>query len=73
MQLNEEQRLIQDTARRFAQTEILPNVTQWEKTGAPRELMLKMGQAGLMGICIGPERGGAGADFALSLILLGPC
>ena len=63
MGLNEEQRMIQDVARRFAQTEILPNVKQWEKTGAPMELMRKMGQAGLMGICVGPEWGGAGADF----------
>ena len=70
MQLNEEQRLIQDTARRFAQTEILPNVTQWEKTGAPRELMLKMGQAGLMGICISPEWGGAGADFVSYVVAM---
>ncbi len=70
MQLNEEQRLIQDTARRFARTEILPNIHQWDKTGAPDELMLKMGQAGLMGICIGPEWGGAGADFVSYVIAM---
>ena len=70
MQLSEEQRLIQDTARRFAQTEILPNIKQWDKTGAPDELMLKMGQAGLMGICIGPEWGGAGADFVSYVVAM---
>ncbi|MBL6952070.1 MAG: acyl-CoA dehydrogenase family protein [Alphaproteobacteria bacterium] len=70
MQLNEEQRLIQDTARRFAQTEILPNIKQWEKTGAPPELMLKLGQAGLMGICVGPEWGGAGADFVSYVVAM---
>ncbi len=70
MQLSEEQRLIQETARRFAQTEILPNVRQWEKTGASPELMRKMGQAGLMGICIGPEWGGAGADFVSYVIAM---
>lgn len=61
--LNEQQRMIQDTARRFAQREILPNLKEYERTGAPPELLLKMGQAGLMGICIDPEWGGAGADF----------
>ena len=63
MLLNDEQRMIQDTARRFAESEILPNIKQWDKTGAPRELLRKMGRAGLMGICIDPEWGGAGADF----------
>jgi butyryl-CoA dehydrogenase len=70
MQLNEEQRLIQDTARRFAQTEILPNIKQWDKTGAPDELMLKLGQTGLMGICVGPEWGGAGADFVSYVVAM---
>ena len=63
MILNEQQQMIQDTARRFAQREILPNLKQYEETGAPAELLAKMGQAGLMGICIDPEWGGAGADF----------
>ncbi len=63
MILNEQQRMIQDTARRFAQTEILPNLKQYEETGATKELLAKMGQAGLMGICIDPEWGGAGANF----------
>ena len=61
--LNEQQRMIQDTARRFAQREILPNLKEYERTGTPPELLLKMGQAGLMGICIDLEWGGAGADF----------
>ncbi|MDP6689715.1 MAG: acyl-CoA dehydrogenase family protein [Alphaproteobacteria bacterium] len=63
MILNDEQRMIQETARRFAQSEILPNIKQWDKTGVPRELLRRVGQAGLMGICIDPEWGGAGADF----------
>ena len=61
--LNEQQRMIQYTARRFAQREILPNLKEYERTGTPPELLLKMGQAGLMGICIDLEWGGAGADF----------
>ena len=61
--LGEQQRMIRDTARRFAQAEILPHAREWEKTGAPAELLRKMGEAGLMGVCIDPEWGGAGADF----------
>ena len=70
MSLNEEQRMIQETARRFAQTEILPYLKQWEETGATAELMLKMGQAGLMGICVDPEWGGAGADFVSYVVAM---
>ena len=31
--------------------------------GAPRELYRRMGELGLMGVCVAPEFGGAGADF----------
>ncbi|MFP6748686.1 MAG: acyl-CoA dehydrogenase family protein [Alphaproteobacteria bacterium] len=70
MILNEQQRMIQETARRFARTEILPNLKQYERTGATRELLAKMGQAGLMGICIDPEWGGAGADFTAYVLAM---
>ncbi|MCH9672281.1 MAG: acyl-CoA dehydrogenase family protein [Gammaproteobacteria bacterium] len=64
MRLSEEQRAIQETARQFAAKEITPHVRQWERAGgAPRALYKAMGQAGLMGICVDPELGGAGADF----------
>lgn len=63
MTLNEQQRMIQETARRFAQTEILPHLKEFEAHGVSEKLIQKLGQAGLMGICIDPEWGGAGADF----------
>ena len=50
--------------------EILPNIHQWDKTGAPDELMLKMGQSGLMGIRVGAEWGGAGADFVAYVVAM---
>ena len=63
MTLNEQQRMIQETARRFAQTEIVPHLKEFEAHGVSEKLIQKLGQAGLMGICIDPEWGGAGADF----------
>ena len=63
MTLNEQQRMIQETARRFAQTEIVPHLKEFEAHGVSKKLIQKLGQAGLMGICIDPEWGGAGADF----------
>mgnify|MGYP001416739116 FL=1 len=63
MTLNEQQRMIQETARRFAQTEIVPHLKEFEAHGVSEKLIQKLGQAGLMGICIDPEWGSAGADF----------
>ena len=64
MLLTEEQRAIRDAARAFATAEIAPHAAAWEQGGgAPRELYRRMGEVGLMGVCIPPEHGGAGADF----------
>ena len=64
MLLTEEQRAIRDTARAFAAAEIAPHAGAWERDGgAPRELYRRMGDVGLMGVCVAPEHGGAGADF----------
>ena len=64
MLLTEEQRAIRDTARAFAQAEIAPHAAAWERDGGPpRDLYRRMGEVGLMGVCIPPEQGGAGADF----------
>ena len=67
--LTEEQRLIRDSAREFAAREIAPHVAAWDRaeTSAdvptPKEVLLRMGELGLMGVCIDPDWGGAGADF----------
>ena len=64
MLLTEEQRAVRETARAFAQAEIAPHAAAWERDGgAPRELYRRMGELGLMGVCVAPEFGGAGADF----------
>ena len=64
MLLTEEQRAVRETARAFAQAEIAPHAAGWERDGgAPRDLYRRMGDVGLMGVCVAPEFGGAGADF----------
>ncbi len=65
-----EQREIQAVAREFASAEIEPNAAAWDRAHAfPRELLTKLGELGLMGVCVPEEYGGAGADF-LSYILV---
>jgi alkylation response protein AidB-like acyl-CoA dehydrogenase len=69
-ELTREQREIQALAREFAEAEIEPNAAAWDREHAfPRELLGRLGDLGLMGVCVPEEYGGAGADF-LSYILV---
>jgi alkylation response protein AidB-like acyl-CoA dehydrogenase len=68
--LSPDQREIQALARDFAEAEIAPNASDWDRAhGFPRELLGKLADLGLLGVCIPEEYGGAGADF-LSYILV---
>jgi alkylation response protein AidB-like acyl-CoA dehydrogenase len=68
--LSDDQREIQALARDFANEQIGPNATDWDRAhGFPRELLTKLGELGLLGVCVPEEYGGAGADF-LSYILV---
>lgn len=70
MILTEQQTMIRDMARDFAQKEISPHVRRWEQENiVPVDVLKKLGKLGLMGICVSPEFGGAGADF-ISYILV---
>jgi len=69
-ELSADQREIQAVAREFAQAEIEPNASHWDREhGFPRQLLAKLADLGLMGACVPDEYGGAGADF-LSYILV---
>ncbi len=68
--LSDDQREIQTLAREFADAEIAPNAAAWDREHAfPRELLGKLGELGLLGVCVPEELGGAGADF-LSYVLV---
>jgi alkylation response protein AidB-like acyl-CoA dehydrogenase len=71
MILTEEQLLIQETARKFAQERLAPNSAQWERQAAfPQGLFKALGELGFMGVTVPVEWGGAGADnVAYSLVL----
>ena len=63
LNLNEEQLMIRDAARDFAQNEILPVAAHYDETGEfPLPIVKKMGQMGLMGIEVPEAYGGAGMD-----------
>jgi alkylation response protein AidB-like acyl-CoA dehydrogenase len=68
--LTDDQREIQTLAREFAEAEIAPNAADWDRAhGFPQELLGRLGELGLLGVCIPEELGGAGADF-LSYVLV---
>jgi len=63
--LNEEQKLIRQTVRDFAEKELKPGTAERDETETfDRKLMYdKLGELGLTGIVFPEEYGGAGADY----------
>jgi alkylation response protein AidB-like acyl-CoA dehydrogenase len=67
----EEQREVQALAREFADTEIAPHAAEWDRSHRfPVEVFAKLGELGLMGVCVPEELGGAGADFVSYILVL---
>lgn len=64
MILSEEQCMVRDMARDFANARLAPNSADWDaQARVPREVVAEMGTLGLLGMTV-PERwGGAGTDF----------
>ena len=67
--LSEEQLMIQQAARDFAQNELLPGVIERDRDQKfPAEQVKKMGEMGLLGMMVDPQYGGAGMD-SISYVL----
>src|SRR3954447_4577130 len=63
MRLNEEQRLLRDTARDVARNLLAPHSAEWDREARfPKEALAELGRLGFMGMLVPPEYGGAGAD-----------
>jgi glutaryl-CoA dehydrogenase (non-decarboxylating) len=62
--LSEEHRALVQTVREFARGEVAPHIKEWdEKQQFNRAVLDKMGELGLLGVCIPEEYGGAGFDY----------
>ena len=70
-ELSEEHLAVQQAARDFAQTELLPGVIERDtKQEFPAEQIKKMGELGFMGMMVNPQYGGGGMDYiAYGLIM----
>jgi len=68
--LTDENRLVQQSVRAFAEAEILPNIRDWDAQGeVHREVFARMGQLGFLGAPIPERYGGAGMDYVSFAIL----
>ena len=69
-QLSEEQLMIQQAARDFAQTELKPGVIERDENQKfPAEQIKKLGELGFMGMMVNPKYNGSGMD-AISYALV---
>ncbi|HYI41359.1 MAG TPA: acyl-CoA dehydrogenase [Allosphingosinicella sp.] len=63
-QLSDEERLVRDTARAYAQEKLQPRVTEaFLDERFDRDIMSEMGALGLLGATVSPEYGGAGLNY----------
>jgi len=71
LNLSDEQRMIRDMAREFAQREIAPIAAHHDESGEfPHETVRKMGEMGFMGIEVPEEYGGVGMDTVAYVLAL---
>ncbi|MDG4555315.1 MAG: acyl-CoA dehydrogenase family protein [Candidatus Competibacter sp.] len=69
MILTQEQEMIRDTLRQFAQERLAPNAAEWERTRTfPRAALAELAELGVMGMVAPEQWGGAGLDY-LSMVL----
>ncbi len=62
-ELSEEQELLRNEVRRFAEERIRPGLEERERNHAfPSEILSEMGELGLLGMLVGERFGGAGLD-----------
>lgn len=70
MELSQEQKMIRNIAKEFAENELLPGVIERDKNAIyPREEVAKMQETGFLGMTVSAEYGGGGMD-TLSYVLV---
>lgn len=69
MIFSQEHRELQETVRKFVETEVNPHTAEWEKAGIfpAHDLFKKMGDLGLLGINKPEQFGGLGLDYSYQM------
>jgi acyl-CoA dehydrogenase len=67
--VTEEHERLREQVARFLAEEVEPHARAWEDAGrTPREILVKLGNLGLLGITYPTEYGGAGADATTAVV-----
>lgn len=71
MLLTQDQEMVRDAVRAFAQEELWPNAARWDRERVfPKEAHQGLAALGAYGICVPEDMGGAGLDYVtLALVL----
>ncbi len=69
--LGDDQRLLRDEVRRFAEEQIRPGVAERDRTHTfPREIIHELGELGILGMMVDEAYGGAGFDTLTYLVAI---
>ena len=67
--LTPEHEVLQEQVARFIAREVEPHALAWEASGmVPRDVLRRMGEAGLLGLMYDPQYGGGGGDALTNLV-----
>ncbi len=67
--LTEEQKMVRNMVRRFAEQELAPHIEEWDKEGTfDPSVYDRMAELGILGLCFPEKYGGGGMDY-ISLAL----
>lgn len=71
VELDEEQRLLRDTIRKFVEKEVVPKAEEIDHEDRfPRDLFLELGKLGLFGITVPEKYGGSGSGLLSQAIVV---
>jgi butyryl-CoA dehydrogenase len=71
LELTDEQRMVQDLAREFAEQEVKPIASECDRERRfPHATVKRMGELGLLGITVPEQYGGGGADTLAYILAL---
>ncbi|MCV0441195.1 MAG: acyl-CoA dehydrogenase family protein [Hydrogenophaga sp.] len=71
MPLNQDQLMIRDAVRAFAQEQLWPNAATWDKQHHfPKDVHKGLAELGAYGICVPESLGGAGLDYVTLAVVL---
>jgi butyryl-CoA dehydrogenase len=71
MLLSQDQEMIRDAVRAFAQEQLWPNAAKWDKEHHfPKDIHKGLAQLGAYGICVPEEFGGANLDYLSLAVVL---